>query len=82
MSYKDRTFDVWNTIDKTRFVVTDKYDADDEDRPNAVIFPVSELYDEATQAKRAQEYAKYLNKIEEAAKAAYEQIHLADILKR
>ena len=48
----------------------------------AVAFPVSEKYDVELQEKRAKDYATYLNKLDEAAKIAYDQIHLVDILKR
>jgi hypothetical protein len=50
--------------------------------PLAVTFPVSEKYDVELQKKRASDYADYLNKLDEAAKIAYDQIHLVDILKR
>ena len=50
--------------------------------PIAVAFPVSEKYDVELQEKRAKDYATYLNKLDEAAKIAYDQIHLVDILKR
>lgn len=53
-----------------------------EQRPQAVIFPVSMLYDKETQTKRARDYANYLNKLNEAAEVAYDQIHLVDVLKR
>ena len=70
----ERIFQVWNNQDRTRFVVTDKFTAD-ENRPAAALFTVSVLYDENLQSKRAHEYANYLNKLNEAAKVAYEQIH-------
>lgn len=50
--------------------------------PAAVTFPVSQKYDVDLQKKRAEDYATYLNKLDEAAKVAYDQIHLVDILKR
>jgi hypothetical protein len=50
--------------------------------PIAVAFPVSQRYDIELQEKRAKDYATYLNKLDEAAKVAYDQIHLVDILKR
>lgn len=57
-------------------------DRDTSKLPIAGIFPVSEKYDVDLQAKRAEDYANYLNKLDEAAKIAYDQIHLVDILKR
>ena len=57
-------------------------DRDTSKLPIAGIFPVSERYDVDLQAKRAEDYANYLNKLDEAAKIAYDQIHLVDILKR
>jgi hypothetical protein len=50
--------------------------------PAAVTFSVSQKYDVELQKKRAEDYATYLNKLDEAAKVAYDQIHLVDILKR
>ena len=50
--------------------------------PDAVIFPVNDRYDEELQKKRAFDYANYLNKLDEAAKVAYDQIHLIDVLTR
>ncbi len=57
-------------------------DVDLSKLPIAVAFPVSEKYDVELQEKRAKDYATYLNKLDEAAKIAYDQIHLVDILKR
>ena len=50
--------------------------------PEVVQFPVSQKYDLELQEKRAIDYATYLNKLDEAAKVAYDQIHLVDVLKR
>jgi hypothetical protein len=50
--------------------------------PAAAIFPISQRYDEDLQEKRAEDYSKYVNKLDEAAKIAYDQIHLVDVLKR
>jgi hypothetical protein len=46
------------------------------------VFPFGDLYDKETQTRRAHDYATYLNKLNEAAKIAYEQIHLVDVIKR
>lgn len=75
----DRVFKVFITKGGDLVVSDDK---DSEQRPQAVIFPVSMLYDKETQTKRARDYANYLNKLNEAAKVAYDQIHLVDVLKR
>lgn len=53
-----------------------------DDLPYAATFPVNQKYDEELQWNRAEDYANYLNKLDEAAKIAYDQIHLVDILKR
>jgi len=77
----NRVFKVWNNHRGDWLIVSDARSVED-DRPNAVIFPISDLYDKDTQAKRAHDYANYLNKLNEAAKVAYDQIHLVDVLKR
>jgi hypothetical protein len=64
-----------------------KYCSDDDDDrlahiPSVVTFPVNDVYDQDLQEKRVLEYANYLNKLDEAAKIAYDQIHLVDVLKR
>ena len=51
-------------------------------RPKAAVFPISIMFDEATQQKQAKRYAEYLNKLAEAARQAHEQTHLIDILSR
>jgi len=50
--------------------------------PSAIEFPVSAAHDEDTQYRRAKDYCKYLNKLEEAAEIAYQQNQLVDILGR
>jgi hypothetical protein len=77
----DRVFKVWINRRGNWIVVSDSRDVN-EDRPHAAVFPVSDLYDEETQTRRAHGYADYLNKLNEAAKVAYDQIHLVDVLKR
>ena len=42
------------------YCVSDAQD-NDEDRPDAVVFPISECYDAATQRKRAYKFCDYLN---------------------
>lgn len=51
-------------------------------RPPAAEFPISILYDENLQKKRAWAFCDYMNKLEEAKQSAYDQIHLVDILSR
>jgi hypothetical protein len=77
----DRVFKVWYSNDRTWIVVSDARDVT-EGRSLAAIFPISDLYDKEIQTHRALDYANYLNKLNEAAKVAYEQIHLVDVLKR
>lgn len=65
------------------YFVTDAHDADElSDRPEAAIFPISTRFDLDLQNERAERYAEYLNKLEEAARVADEQNHLVDILRR
>jgi hypothetical protein len=77
----DRVFKVWYSNDRTWIVVSDARDVT-EGRPHAAVFPISDLYDKEIQTRRAHDYATYLNKLNEAAKIAYEQIHLVDVIKR
>ena len=77
----DRVFKVWINNRGDWIVVSDARDVS-EGRPHAAVFPFGDLYDRETQTHRALDYAKYLNKLNEAAKVAYDQIHLVDVLKR
>jgi hypothetical protein len=77
----DRVFKVWNNRRGDWIVVSDARDVN-EGRPHAAVFPFGDLYDRETQTRRAHGYADYLNKLNEAAKVAYDQIHLVDVLKR
>ena len=80
-----RTFKVGSSSlknKKTSYFVTDAYDETELDiRPKAVEFPISVLFDEKMQEKRADDYANYLNKLVEATTQAYEQNQLINILK-
>ena len=53
-----------------------------DDRPVGAKFPISDKFDQETQAARADQFAEYLNKLDEAARVAHAQIHLVDILSR
>lgn len=64
----------------TAFIVSDDRSTVDN-RPTLVSFPVSILYPADMQKQRAQAYAKFMNKINEATVTAYEQNSLIDILK-
>lgn len=83
-----RTWKVGNTTSGrtgklTEFFVTDANDKVElEDRPKAAIFPISLMFDQEIQETRAEKYADYLNKLDEAARVAHEQTHLIDILSR
>lgn len=67
----------------TCYFVSDAHDDDEIDsRPIAAEFPISQLFDTDIQEERAEKYADYLNKLEEAARVANEQTHLVDILSR
>ena len=70
--------------DIVAWFVTDCFDNEELEngnRPSVVEFPVSQLYDSHEQQQRAQQYADFLNKIQEATQKAYEQTMLLDILK-
>jgi len=49
---------------------------------HGVDFPISQVFDLDTQGQRAERFAEYLNRLDEAARKAAEQIHLLDILSR
>lgn len=67
----------------TEYFVTDAQTKEEIDvRPTAATFPVSGRFDEEIQKARADQFAEYLNKLDEAARVAHEQIHLVDILSR
>lgn len=66
----------------TRYFVTDADSDDISSRPVAAEFPVSEAYTREIQEERAVAFADYMNKLEEAKKVAYEQVHLVDVLSR
>lgn len=66
----------------TEFFITDAHDDNELDnRPRVVAFPVSQVFDEDIQRRRAQDYCDYLNKLAEAAEQAYEHNKLINILK-
>lgn len=66
----------------SKLFITDAEDDNEiSSRPIAAEFPVSELFDESIQRARAYDYCDYLNKLVEAAKEAYEQNKLINILK-
>lgn len=83
-----RTWKVGNSTNNRtgkliEFFVTDANDGSELDgRPKAAIFPISEKFDSDLQEERAEKYAEYLNKLDEAARVAREQTHLIDILSR
>lgn len=80
-----RTFKVGTTTEHGKTVayfVTDAHDKNElGSRPEAVKFPISVLYDDDLQSRRVQDYCDYLNKLADAAKEAYEQNQLVNILK-
>lgn len=73
-----------NTTKKINsYFVTDAHDDDELDaRPKAAEFPVSVLHDVDIQEARAEAFSDYMNKLEEAKKASFDQVHLVDILSR
>lgn len=66
----------------TRYFITDADPDNISSRPFAAEFPVSDAYTKDIQEERAEKFCEYLNKLEEAKKVAYDQIHLVDILSR
>lgn len=50
-------------------------------RPSVVTFPISQLYDSKEQRLRADQYADFLNKINEATLKAYQNTQLLDIMR-
>ncbi|HET8688512.1 MAG TPA: hypothetical protein VFM18_18015 [Methanosarcina sp.] len=50
-------------------------------RPAVVEFPISQAYPKDMQKERAHDYCDYLNKLAKAAKEAYENNRLVDVLK-
>lgn len=84
----DRVFVVGHSTKKDRIIeyfVTDCH-TDEElhngERPHIAVFPVSQLYDSASQLHKAQVYSDYMNRINEATKKAYEQTMILDIMKQ
>ena len=63
------------------FITDANDDTDLNTRPKAIEFPISILYDEDIQERRAQDYRDYLNKLAEAAESAYNNNQLINILK-
>ena len=80
-----REFKVGHTTQEgqiTSYFVTDAHDNKEIDiRPALMTFPISLLYPKEDQDQRAQEYARYMNKIMEAMHQAYENNNLMDVLK-
>lgn len=83
---KRREFTVWvlsdrNTKKKTAFYVTDKFEEEsDNDRPRVAEFPISQLYDEMMQRRRAIMLKDYLNRIQEVTEQAIANATLIDAL--
>lgn len=68
-----------------RYFVTDANPNNKEEintRPHAAEFPISVMYDQDLQEKRAEAFCDFMNKLEEAKKVAYDQVHLVDMLSR
>lgn len=64
------------------YFITDAINNDEIDsRPKAAEFPISQLFDQDTQERRADDYCKYMNLLATAAKEAYEQNQLINVLK-
>lgn len=57
------------------------YLAQEKFRPRVATFPISELYDESTQCRRAEMMADYLNKLCAAQEQAESQAIFVDLLK-
>lgn len=87
MTDKKRSYGVWETKNGrgnlVDYFVTDRFSKEDD--PDGVrtvaIFPISARHDRDEQARRAEDYANYMNKLAEAAEQAYEHNKLVNILK-
>lgn len=86
---KQREFIVGHSFDKKTgvingFFVTDCFDDAELQagtRPAVATFNVTQLYDAHSQRQRAEKYAEYMNRINDATQKAYEQTLLIDVLK-
>lgn len=84
-----RTYKVAHTRDEDtgdylKFFVTDVHTNDELKkgrRPDIAVFPVSQLYDEEEQRQRAEHYAEYMDRLQEAKQRAYDNELLIDIIK-
>lgn len=87
MSDRKRSYCVWETKnghdDLLDYFVTDRFSKEDDPEGFRTVatFPISARHDEDEQARRAQDYANYMNKLAEAAEQAYEHNKLINILK-
>lgn len=61
-------------LDRVEYLDQERY------RPRVATFPVSDLYDEVTQRRRANMLADYLNKIEDAKRQAESEAVFVDLL--
>lgn len=66
------------------WLVTEEIFIDGENSQGEIVaeFPISGRFTHPMQKTRAMDYAKYLNMLVEAEKDAYDNLHLADALKR
>jgi isochorismate synthase EntC len=68
-----------------RFMVTDCVSNEELNRgrrPAVAEFPVSVLYDARQQKQNAEQYAEYMNRLEQARQQVYEQNLLIDLIKQ
>ena len=87
MSNKKREYTVWEIKNGhgmlIEYFVTDRIskEEDPEGHRTVATFPVSARHAQDEQARRAEDYAVYMNKLAEAAEQAYEHNKLINILK-
>lgn len=82
----DRKFSIYTSSscgNITKFVVSDAltFHEANEGHPSIAEFHVSKRYTEDEQRERAVTYAKYMDRIAEATRIAYEQNQLIDLIK-
>lgn len=87
MADKKRRYNVWETKnghgELLLYFVTDRVNKDEDEEGYRTVaeFPISPRHDKDEQARRAEDYAEYMNKLLEAAEQAYEHNKLINILK-
>lgn len=87
LGIKKREFGVWTWTRRddekivTKYSVSDQFEGETEaDRPPVAVFPVSQLYDQNIQLRRARMLRDYLNRIQDVTEQAIANATLIDAL--